>query len=156
MSLQQLKTIRKQRMERTYVELQASKEQLKSCEKNVHQGKLKLEDFHQWRMEHQEMLFTDLQTACFSPNDLQNYMAKLVQFKTEEETLVAEIPRLESALEAAKNKLSQVRRQLADINRDLEKVNIFIEMEQEELALAENKKEENTVDELASFRATKP
>jgi flagellar biosynthesis chaperone FliJ len=155
MSLQQLKTIRKQRMERIYVELQASKEQLKYCEENVAQGKLKLEDFHQWRMEHQETLFTDLQTDCFSPNDLQNYMVKLVKFKEEEQALVEEIPRLENVLEAAKNRLSQVRRQLVDINRDLEKVNEFIEMEQEELVLAENKREENTVDELASFRAAK-
>ncbi len=155
MSLQQLKTIRKQRMERIYVELQASKEQLKHCEENVYQGKLKLDDFHQWRMEHQETLFTDLQTDCFSPNDLQSYMAKLVQFKEEEEVLAEEIPRLENVLETAKNRLSEVRRQLVDINRDLEKVNEFIEMEQEALILDENKKEENRVDELANFRAAK-
>ena len=126
MSLQQLKMIRKQRMERTYVELQVSKEQPKSCEENISQGKLKLENFHQWRMEHQETLFSDLQTDYFSPNDLQNYMAKLVQFKTEEEALEAEIPRLESAFETAKNKLSEVRGRLADINRDLGNYGVYL------------------------------
>ena len=155
MSLQQLKTIRKQRMERIYVELQASKEQLKLCEENVQKGKHRLEDFHQWRIKHQEVLFSDLQTACFSPHDLQSYMGKLVHFKEEEEALRMEIPRLENALEVATNRLSEVRKTLADSNRDLEKVNEFLEMEKEELAIVEAKNEESTIDELASFRATR-
>lgn len=154
MSLQQLKTIRKQRMERTYIELQAGKEQLKVCEDNVQHGKQKLADFRVWRLAHQESLFTDLQTSYFSPDDLQNYMAKLEQFKAEEEALAEEIPRLEQVFEAAKTRLLLLRKKLADINRDLEKVNEFIDMEKEELQLLANKKEEDTVDELASFRAT--
>lgn len=153
MSLQQLKTIRKQRMERTYIELQASKEHLKVCEDNVQQGKKKLADFRVWRLKHQETLFTELQTSYFSPDDLQNYMAKLEQFKAEEEALAEEIPRLEREFEAAKTRLLQLRKKLADINRDLEKVNEFIDMEKEELQLLANKKEEDIVDELASFRA---
>lgn len=155
MSLQQLKTIRKQRMERTYVELQAGKEHLKLCKKNIVQGKQRFEDFCVWRLEHQETLFTSLQTACFSPDDLQNYRVKLAQLKEEEQALAEEIPPLESALAMAENTLSQVRRQLADINRDLEKVNEFIEMEKEEKQLSDNKKEENTIDELASFNAAR-
>lgn len=155
MSLQQLKTIRQQRMKRIYVELQISKEQLKTCRQNLAQGKKKLKDFRIWRREHQETLFTQLQADYFSPSDLQNYLTKLTQLKEKEESLAAKISPLEKALDLAKKTLSQLKRTLADIHRDLEKVNEFIKIEEKEKQYSENKKEENTLDEFAVFKATK-
>jgi len=155
MSLEQLKTIRKQRMERTYIELQVSKDKLNVCENDVHQAKLKFDEFHHWRLEHQETLFSRLQSASFSSDDLQRYMTKLEGLKEEEEALKAEVPRLEKKAEVARAALSQLRVKLVNISRDLEKAKEFIEMEKEAIRLEENKKEDEIVDELASFGAIK-
>ncbi len=155
MSLKELKKIRKQRMERTYIELQLCKQKFKDSEIELLQGKSRLDEFHLWRLEHQESLFNGLQDDYFSPDDLKNYLMKLDKMKLEESFLEEKIPMLQKAIEDAKEELFNARKRLENVNRELEKVNEFLDIEVQEGLKVEEQKEEDAVDELSSFRASK-
>ena len=155
MSLKELKKIRKQRMERTYIELQVSKQKLKDSENKLAQAKSQRDEFHRWRLEHQETLFNGLQDDYFSPEDLKNYLMKLDNMKLEEQLLVEKIPILEKEVEEVKVELFNARQRLENVNRELEKVNEFLDIEAKEGLKIEELKEEDEVDELSSFRASK-
>jgi hypothetical protein len=81
MSLEKLKELRKRRMEGASIALRKSKEYLLICEQGVFSKQNELQQYAQWRLQHQDDLFTQLQSNSFSPEDLGRYLSDIDSLK---------------------------------------------------------------------------
>ena len=154
MSLQQLKKIRAQRVERLHSELQRSKTFYTQSENEVEQAKKRLRDYGIWRINQEKVLFERLQSDYFSPSEMKDYNITLEKQKFKEERLREEIPVLIGELNSAQNKLDKARNKLQLATKEMEKVQEFIDLQEKEDAAEEEKQEENIVDELSSFKSS--
>ena len=153
MSLEKLKELRKRRMEGASIALRKSKEYLLSCEQEVYGKQHELEQYAQWRLQHQDDLFNQLQSNSFSPDDLGRYLADVdgLKFKKQQ---------IKEALETAKKKHQQAERNINEkkmtlslITKKLEKLSEIIDIKKKELSSGDSIKEEDEVDEIVAFRA---
>ncbi len=154
MSLEQLKKIRSQRVERIYRELQKAKSLFEQAERELQQARVELQNYSIWRGEQKKSLFGALQGDCFSPNDIKGYNLKLEKLKEKESQLREVIPDVKVKLEDAKKDLDKAKEKLQNANKDMQKVDEFVHMQNEEAELIEEKQEENVADELSCFKSS--
>lgn len=154
MSLEKLKELRKRRKEGATIALQKSKEYLLACEREAAKKHNELQHFKQWRLQHQEALFSELQTDSFSPEDLGRYMSTIEHMKATKH-------QLEQALEATKLKYQQAEKNIAEkksslsiITKKLEKLSEIIDIKKQEHRSGDGLKEEDVIDEIVAFRAS--
>jgi len=152
MSLQQLKKIRSQRVERIYSELQQVKAIYAQSENELKQARITFEEYGVWRIAQEKLLFDHLQSDYFSPNQMKDYNLTLEKQKEKESQLEDEIPSFISHLETAEKELEKVRRKLQLATKGMEKVDEFIDYEEKEEAAIEEKQEEDLADELSCFK----
>lgn len=156
MSLEKLKKLRKRRKEGATIALQKSKEYLLACEREAAEKYNELQQYGQWRLQHQEALFSQLQADSFSPDDLGRYMSNIEGMKVKKS-------QLEEAVEATRLKYQQAEKNLAErkvalsiITKKLEKLSEIIDIKKKELSSGDGLKEEDVIDEIVAFRASTP
>ncbi len=154
MSLEKLKDLRKRRMERATIELKNSKEYLLFCEKEVAKKFQKQREYAQWRLQHQDELFGDLQAGIFAPEDLGNYLADVERMKYKKKQLEDDLDNAKKKYKQAEKNVHEKQLALSLIVKKLEKLSEIIEMQMEGLAAGIDRQEENVVDEIVAFRAS--
>jgi chromosome segregation ATPase len=126
MSLEKLKELRIRRMEQCFIELQTHKQVLSEWQINAQKKRQQLAAFQQWRLNHQETLFTTLKDQPFSPQNLLDYRAKLEQLRQQEEQLRQELAGIQQALENAQIQVQRAQQQSTEANIKLEKLKEII------------------------------
>ena len=155
MSLEKLKDLRKLRMERAFIELQKSKEYVLFCKKELEKKFHKQREYSKWRLIHQDEMFGDLQSGIFAPEDLGNYLADLERMKYKKKQLENDLENEKKKYKLAEKKVIEKQQALSLIVKKLEKLTEIIEMNKEGVAAEIDRKEENTVDEIVAFRASR-
>ncbi|MEE9350884.1 MAG: YscO family type III secretion system apparatus protein [Thiotrichaceae bacterium] len=155
MSVAQLKKIRSQRVERIYIELQRLKSSFRQAEIELQQARDEFENYSLWREREERSLFNSLQQSdSFSANTIKNYNLKVESLKLNESQLNNAIPAFEKNLDATKKVLEKVQEKLQIANKDMEKVDEFIDIQKVEDKLIEEAQEENVADELSCFKSS--
>ena len=155
MSLEKLKDLRKLRMERAFIELQNSKKYLLFCEKELAKKFHKQREYSKWRLIHQDEMFGDLQSSIFAPEDLGDYLADLERMKYKKKQFEDDLETAKKKYASAEKNVQEKQQALSLIVKKLEKLSEIIEMQMEGLASGIDRKEENTVDEIVAFRASR-
>lgn len=127
MSLVELQKIRERRLEKKQTEVIQAKQAIADAEQNLAQTIIKVDQFRQWRLTHQEELFKDLQSLPFTPHALQEYQTKLLTLLQQEEQLRAEIPNAQKLVEAANQHLVKVRTEMNALAMKNEKTKEIVE-----------------------------
>lgn len=151
MSLEQLKEIRQKRMERQAIEVGRCKDVMLKSEQDIEQKKQELDYYVNWRVDNQEKMFDNLQSAVFSPQDIQKYMDQQEHMKDEEKKHQEELKQAEAELEVTRQKYREARINLAEITKKLEKINEMIKEDKRLLVEEEKRAEESQNDEIASL-----
>lgn len=153
MSLEQLKKIRSQRLERTYIEVQLNRGSEKQAIEAIRQARQDLEDFMIRKKQARDALFDQLNDGSFSVDEIETYTKSLANIDAEEAHFREQIPLRESELYAAQERLKQSKGKLQSVTKDLEKVKEFIIVEDEQKLQEAEKEEESLIDELATLRS---
>lgn len=130
MSLEQLKTLRNRRMEQSFIELQTQRQALEVCQDHMQQKQQQLVAFQQWRIEHQERLFTELKNQICDPQAVFAYRNTLEQLQQQEEQLNKELASTHQELQVAESRVEEARRHSAQANVKLEKLKEIIQVQQ--------------------------
>lgn len=154
MSLEKLKELRKRRMEGASIALRKSKEHLLICEQAVFGKQNELQQYAQWRLQHQDDLFTQLQSNSFSPEDLGRYMSDIDGLKIKKQQIEEELETARLKYQQAGKSIQERKMALSLITKKLEKLSEIIDMKKKELSSGDSMKEEDAVDEIVAFRAT--
>jgi flagellar biosynthesis chaperone FliJ len=155
MSLSQLKTIRSQRVERGYTELQRIKAAFAQAEAKLQEAKDNYKNYCNWCIEQQKELFSQLQSGDFYPEKINQYHQKLEKLKEKELVLKEVIPSFEVDLKASFERLNEAKETLQSANKELEKVEEFIDMQKTKDKEEEEKQEEEVIDELNCFKSSR-
>lgn len=131
MSLAELQKIRERRLEKKQTEVMQAKQAVINAEHNLAQTIVKIEQFHEWRLTHQEELFKGLQTQVCTPHLMQEYQTKLFALSQQEEQLRAAIPNAQKLLEQANQNLSKVRAEMNALAMKNEKTKEIVETQQQ-------------------------
>jgi flagellar biosynthesis chaperone FliJ len=156
MSLEKLKELRKQRKEGATIALQKSKEYVLACEREADEKFNELQQYAQWRLQHQEELFSQLQADSFSPDDLGRYISNINEMKVKENQLEKELAAIKLKYQQAEKNLAERKVALSIITKNLEKLSEIIDIKKKELASGDGLKEEDVIDEIVAFRANTP
>lgn len=154
MSLEQLKRIRIQRVRRVYTELQRAKTVYAQTELELQNAHDELNNYHHWRLQHEQELFDQLQSDFFSPSELGDYNIRLDRLKQREDELRNMIPVVEKRLEACRQEVVDAQLRLQKVTKDKEKVDEFLLMEEGEEKSIQEKQEEELVDEISCFKSS--
>lgn len=131
MSLAELQKIRERRLEKKQTEVMQAKQAVINAEHNLAQTIVKIEQFREWRLTHQEELFKGLQTQVCTPHLMQEYQTKLFALSQQEEQLRAAIPNAQKLLEQANQNLSKVRAEMNALAMKNEKTKEIVETQQQ-------------------------
>ena len=153
MSLEQLKTLRKRRKEGATIALQKSKEYLLACEREVAGKVNELQQYGQWRLQHQEELFSQLQADSFSPDDLGRYMSNIEGMKVKKSQIAEELEAIKLKYQQAEKNIVERKLALSVITKKLEKLSEIIDIKKKELSSGDGLKEEDVIDEIVAFKA---
>ncbi|MCK5918641.1 MAG: YscO family type III secretion system apparatus protein [Cocleimonas sp.] len=153
MSLEKLKELRKRRKEGATIALQKSKEYLLACEREAAEKYNELQQYGQWRLQHQEELFSQLQAESFSPDDLGRYMSNIEGMKVKKSQLEEGLEEIKLKYQQAEQSLSERKAALSMITKKLEKLSEIIDIKKKELSSGDGLKEEDVIDEIVAFRA---
>lgn len=154
MSLEKLKELRKRRMEGASIALRKSKEYLLNCEQAVFEKQNELQQYGQWRLQHQDDLFSQLQANSFSPNDLARYSSNIEELKVKKQQLEASLEDLKQKYQQAERNINERKMALSLITKKLEKLSEIIDIKKKELSSGDSLKEEDAIDEIVAFRAS--
>ena len=153
MSLEKLKELRKRRMEAASIALRRSKTYLFACEQELNAKHQELQQYAHWRLQHQDVLFTQLEANSFSPNDLNQYLANIEELKVKKQQLEVSLEALRQKYQQAENNINDRKMALSLITKKLEKLSEIIDIKKKELSSGDGRKEEDSVDEIVAFRA---
>jgi flagellar biosynthesis chaperone FliJ len=154
MSLEKLKELRKRRKEGATIALQKSKEYLLACEWEASIKYNEVQQFKQWRLQHQDALFSELQADSFSPEDLGRYMSNIETMKTKKNQLEQELEKIKLKYQHAEKTIAEKKIALLIITKKLEKLSEIIDIKKKEQSSGEGLKEEDVIDEIVAFRAS--
>ncbi len=154
MSLEQLKELRKRRRDAASIALRKSKEYLFACEQEVVAKDQELQHYAQWRLQHQDQLFAQLQANSFSPNDLGRYLSNIEELKLKKQQIEASLNDLRQKYQQAERNINEKKIGLSLITKKLEKLSEIIAIKKTELSSGDDRREEDTVDEIVAFRAS--
>jgi flagellar biosynthesis chaperone FliJ len=154
MSLEKLKELRKRRKEGATIALQKSKEYLLACEREAAEKFNELQQYAQWRLQHQEELFSQLQADSFSPDDLGRYTSNIDGMKVKKSQLEEELGAIQLKYQQAEKNLAERKMALSIITKKLEKLSEIIDIKKKELASGDGLKEEDVIDEIVAFSAS--
>lgn len=112
MSLVELQKIRERRLEKKQTEVMQYKQAVVDAERNLAQTIIKVDQFRQFRLNHQEELFKGLQAQVCTPHVMQEYQTKLFALSQQEEQLRAAISNAQKLLEQANQTLAKVRAEM--------------------------------------------
>lgn len=127
MSLVELQKIRERRLEKKQTEVMQSKQAVLDAEKNLAHTIIKVDQFRQFRLNHQEELFKSLQSQTCTPHLMQEYQTKLFALAQQEEQLRAAIPNAQKLLEQANQALAKVRAEMNALAMKNEKTKEIVE-----------------------------
>ncbi|MCK5810218.1 MAG: YscO family type III secretion system apparatus protein [Cocleimonas sp.] len=153
MSLEKLKALRKRRKEGATIALQKSKAYLLACERESAEKYNELQQYGQWRLQHQEELFSQLQADSFFPDDLGRYMSNVDRMKVKKNQLEEELEAIKLKYQQAEKSLGEKKMALSVITKKLEKLSEIIDIKKKELTSGDGLKEEDVIDEIVAFRA---
>ncbi len=153
MSLEQLKTLRQRRKEGATIALQKSKEYLLACEREAAEKYNELQQYGQWRLQHQEELFSQLQADSFSPDDLGRYMSNIEGMKVKRSQIEAELEAIKLKYQQAEKNIVERKVALSIITKKLEKLSEIMDIKKKELSSGDGLKEEDVIDEIVAFKA---
>ena len=154
MSLEQLKRLRKRRKEGATIALQRSKEYLLACEREAAEKYNELQQYGQWRLQHQEELFSQLQQVDnFSPDDLGRYMSNIEGMKAKKTQIEEELKAIKLKYQQAEKNIAERKAALSIITKKLEKLSEIMDITEKELSSGDGLKEEDVIDEIVAFRA---
>ncbi len=154
MSLEQLKELRKRRRDAASIALRKSKEYLFACEQELIAKDQELQDYAQWRLQHQNQLFSQLQANSFSPNDLERYLSNIEELKLKKQQIEASLNDLKQKYQRAEKNINEKKINLSLITKKLEKLSEIIDIKKTEFSSGDGQKEEDSVDEIVAFRAS--
>jgi flagellar biosynthesis chaperone FliJ len=154
MSLEKLKELRKRRKEGATIALQKSKEYLLACEWEASIKYNEVQQFKQWRLQHQDALFSELQADSFSPEDLGRYMSNIETMKTKKNQLEQELEKIKLKYQQAEKTIAEKKIALLIITKKLEKLSEIIDIKKKEQCSGDGLKEEDVIDEIVAFRAS--
>ena len=152
MSLSQLKQIRSQRVERSHTELQREKAAFSQAEMKLTKAKEDYREYCVWKLDHQKHLFEKLQGGDFYAEKINQYNQNLEKLKEKELALKEIIPTFEVELRASFERLEKSKQVLKVANKDMEKVEEFIKMENAKNEDDQEKQEEELADEMSTFK----
>lgn len=127
MSLVELQKIRERRLEKKQTEVMQCKQAVLDAERNLAQTIIKVDQFRQFRLSHQEELFKGLQSQVCTPPVMQEYQTKLFALAQQEEQLRAAIPHVQKLLEQANQNLAKVRTEMNTLAMKNEKTKEIVE-----------------------------
>lgn len=127
MSLAELQKIRERRLEKKQTEVMQCKQAVVDAEKNLAQTIIKVDQFRQFRLNHQEELFKGLQSQVCTPHVMQEYQTKLFALSQQEEQLRSAIPNAQKLLEQANETLAKVRAEMSALAMKNEKTKEIVE-----------------------------
>jgi hypothetical protein len=154
MSLEQLKQLRKRRKEGATIALQKSKEYLLACEHDTSKKHNELQQFKQWRLQHQATLFSELQADSFSPQDLGRYLSTIEKMQTTKHQLEQDLEATTLKYQQAEKNIAEKKVALSIITKKLEKLSEIIDIKKKEHSSGDGLKEEDVIDEIVAFRAS--
>lgn len=127
MSLVELQKIRERRLEKKQTEVMLCKQAVVDAERNLAQTIVKVDQFRQFRLTHQEELFKSLQSQACTSQVMQEYQTKLFALAQQEEQLRAAIPNAQKLLEQANQTLAKVRAEMNALAMKNEKTKEIVE-----------------------------
>lgn len=127
MSLAELQKIRERRLEKKQTQVMQCKQAVVDAEKNLAQTIIKVDQFRQFRLNHQEELFKGLQSQVCTPHVMQEYQTKLFALSQQEEQLRSAIPNAQKLLEQANETLAKVRAEMSALAMKNEKTKEIVE-----------------------------
>ncbi|TXH69842.1 MAG: hypothetical protein E6Q83_08355 [Thiothrix sp.] len=127
MSLVELQKIRERRLEKKQTEVMQCKQAVLNAERHLAQTIIKVDQFRQFRLNHQEELFKGLQTQICTPQVMQEYQTKLFALAQQEEQLRAAIPTAQNLLEQANQVLTKIRAEMNALAMKNEKTKEIVE-----------------------------
>ena len=154
MSLEKLKELRKRRMEGASIALRKSKEYLFGCEQELLAKQNELQQYAQWRLQHQDDLFTQLQANSFSPDDLGRYLSDVDGLKVRKKQIEEQLETAKIKYQQAEININEKKMALSLITKKLEKLSEIIDIKKKELSSGDSLKEEDAIDEIVAFRAS--
>lgn len=130
MSLERLQKIRERRLEKQQKVVMQSRSLVETTAQQVELCKQNLLSFRQWRLDHQEVLFKNLQGQACSPQGMFEYRAKLEKLVQEEEQLRQVIANEEENLNIVKEKHIQVQKAAMALALKNEKTKEIVKIQQ--------------------------
>ncbi len=127
MSLVELQKIRERRLEKKQTEVMLFKQAVVDAERHLAQTIVKVDQFRQFRLTHQEELFKSLQSQACTSQVMQEYQTKLFALAQQEEQLRAAIPNAQKLLEQANQTLAKVRAEMNALAMKNEKTKEIVE-----------------------------
>lgn len=127
MSLVELQKIRARRLEKKQTEVMQAKLAVGAAERSLAQTILKVDQFRQWRLSHQEELFKGLQAQACTPPVMQEYQTKLFALSQQEEQLRTAIPTAQKLLEQANQAFAKMRAEMSALAMKNEKTKEIVE-----------------------------
>ncbi|HPE58805.1 MAG TPA: YscO family type III secretion system apparatus protein [Thiolinea sp.] len=146
MSLEKLQKIRARRLDKQLSLVQERKSQMLAAEQHLHQARQELEQFHHWRINHQESLFKGLQGQTFGPEAIFEYRNTLESLGQKEEMLHAAIQQSNEQLKRAQEAYAnerQVANALAMKNEKTKEIVEIMNKEDAQIALSKENTPEN-------------
>lgn len=153
MSLEKLKELRKRRMEAASIALRKSREYLLVCEQEINKKQQEIQQYALWQLQQQNTLFSQLEANSFSPDDLGKYLSDIEALKIKQQQLEASLEILKQKYQQAKNTINERKLSLSIITKKLEKLCEIIDSKKKEVNATAKRKEEDSIDEIVSFRA---
>ena len=130
-NLQKLQEIRERRLEKQQKAVLQCKHAMIEAEQKLQQCRINLEQYHQWRLDHQESLFKGMQGQSFSPQGMFEYRAKIEKLAQEEEQLKAIIVSAQEELKAAQEQYVQAKRIANELALKNEKTKEIVTIQEE-------------------------